>query len=233
MIVLHQFPPAYGLPNASPFCMKLETWLRMAGLEYETVCGFALAKAPKGKMPYIEDGGKTLADSGLIIDHLKAAYGDRLDAHLTPRQRAATLAFTRLMDEHLYWTQIYVRWIEPEGWGKFRADFFRSVPFPLRPVVERVARHSLKKEFWGQGMGRHSPEEIHALANADLDALSDWLGGNPYFHGEAPSSLDAAAYAYLANILWTPYESPVKARAQALGNLEAFCRRMKEKYYPG
>ena len=32
MIKLFQFPPAFGLPNASPFCMKLETWLRMAGL---------------------------------------------------------------------------------------------------------------------------------------------------------------------------------------------------------
>ncbi len=32
MIVLYQFPPAFGLPNASPFCMKLETWLRMAQL---------------------------------------------------------------------------------------------------------------------------------------------------------------------------------------------------------
>lgn len=29
MIQLQQFAPAFGLPNASPFCMKLETYLRM------------------------------------------------------------------------------------------------------------------------------------------------------------------------------------------------------------
>ena len=34
-IKLYQFPPALGLPNASPFCMKLETYLRMAGLPFE------------------------------------------------------------------------------------------------------------------------------------------------------------------------------------------------------
>jgi hypothetical protein len=31
-IVLHQFYRSFGLPNASPFCMKLETYLRMAEL---------------------------------------------------------------------------------------------------------------------------------------------------------------------------------------------------------
>ena len=29
MIKLFQFEPAFGLANASPFCMKLETYLRM------------------------------------------------------------------------------------------------------------------------------------------------------------------------------------------------------------
>ena len=37
MIKLYQFKRTFGLPNMSPFCMKVETWLRMAGLEYETV----------------------------------------------------------------------------------------------------------------------------------------------------------------------------------------------------
>ena len=36
MITLYQFPSRGNLPNPSPFCMKLETYLRMAGLIYET-----------------------------------------------------------------------------------------------------------------------------------------------------------------------------------------------------
>jgi len=55
MIKLYQFEPAFGLPNASPFCMKLETYLRMAGLAFEIVPRASLFKAPKDKMPYIED----------------------------------------------------------------------------------------------------------------------------------------------------------------------------------
>jgi len=37
VIKLYQFAPAFGLPNASPFCMKMETYLRMAGLPFELV----------------------------------------------------------------------------------------------------------------------------------------------------------------------------------------------------
>src|SRR5262249_9590664 len=31
-IKLFQFPRMFGIPNISPFCCKLETWLRMTGM---------------------------------------------------------------------------------------------------------------------------------------------------------------------------------------------------------
>ena len=103
MIKLYQFTPAFGLPNASPFCMKLETYLRMAALPYDAPANANMMKSPKGKMPYIEDGAKVLGDSGLIIAYLKATYGDPLDAALSSAERAVSLAFQRLLEENLYW----------------------------------------------------------------------------------------------------------------------------------
>ena len=35
MIKLYSFPPLDGLPSASPFCVKVEAYLRMAGIPYE------------------------------------------------------------------------------------------------------------------------------------------------------------------------------------------------------
>lgn len=32
MVTLYQPPGAWGIPSVSPFCVKLETWLRMAGV---------------------------------------------------------------------------------------------------------------------------------------------------------------------------------------------------------
>ena len=36
-IKLFQFPHMFGIPNLSPFCCKLETWLRIAQIPYEVV----------------------------------------------------------------------------------------------------------------------------------------------------------------------------------------------------
>ncbi|MGC3250889.1 glutathione S-transferase family protein, partial [Pseudomonas aeruginosa] len=51
MISLFQFPAAFNVPNASPYCLKLETRLRLAGLEYQVKVVSDPRKAPKGKLP--------------------------------------------------------------------------------------------------------------------------------------------------------------------------------------
>ena len=60
MITLYAFGPAFGLPDPSPFVTKAEVLLKMAGQPYRTdVNGFN--KAPKGKLPYIDDDGERIA----------------------------------------------------------------------------------------------------------------------------------------------------------------------------
>jgi len=232
MIRLYQFPPAFGLPNASPFCMKVETYLRMAGLAYECPRGASHFKAPKGKLPYIEDDGRVVADSTHIIEYLKRAYGDPLDAHLTAAERATALAFQRLLEENFYWAALYSRWIDDAGFALAREAFFARLWWPFRLVLPHLARRGLRAELRGHGMGRHSRDEIYAIGCRDLAAIADFLGDKPFMMGDRPTSLDASAYAFLANVLWVPLESPLKAHAQKCPQLEAYCRRMKERYYP-
>jgi len=232
MITLHQFPPALGLPNASPFCLKLELYLRMANLPYRNAYTLELHKAPKGKLPWIDDDGVALADSGLIIDYLKRKYGDPLDGDLSPLQRAQALAITRLVEEHLYWTVLHDRWISEAGWALTGPGFFGGMPWPLRAIVPIVARRGIRAELRGHGMGRHTPEQIHALGAADVDALAELLGDQPYFLGAQATSVDAVAGAFLANILMVPLETPVKAAAAGRANLVAYCRRVAQRYFP-
>ena len=232
MIILHQFPPALGLPNASPFCLKLELYLRMAGLPYRNRYTLELHRAPKGKLPWIDDGGTAVADSGLIIDYLKRKYGDPLDGDLTPLQNARALAIRRLLEEHLYWTVLHDRWIAEAGWELTRPGFFGAMPWPLRVIVPWVARRGIRAELRGQGMGRHTREQIHALGVADVDALAELLGDQLYFLGAQATSIDAVATAFLANILMAPLETPIKAAAAGHGNLVAYCQRMAQQYFP-
>ncbi len=236
MIKLYQFPPAFGLPNMSPFCMKVETYLRMAGLEYECPRGAHLTKSPKGKMPYVEDtnaGGKLVADSTFIIDYLKRTHGDALDAKLSARERALALVIQRTFEESLYWTAVYSRWIEDAGFAIVGEAAFARLKFPMRQLVPVFARRVMRKALHGQGMGRHSRDEIYAIGCRDISALAELLGEQAYFVGDEPTSIDATGYAFMANLLWVPIDSPLRAHAQKLPNLEAYCQRMKARYFSG
>ncbi len=233
MIQLFQFESAFGLPNASPFCMKLETYLRMAALPFEIPWASLrhLQQAPKGKMPYIEDEGRRLADTSLIIDYLKTRYGDPLDGWLDAPQHAVALAFQRLLEENLYWAVVYTRWVEPQGWELTKAAFFGKLPVPLKWIVPPLARRGLIKELHGQGMGRHSRAEIMTIGQRDIEALANFLADKPYFMGGRPCSLDAVAYAFLANLVWAPVASELKAHAQQYPQIEAYCGRMRNQFY--
>lgn len=233
MITLYQYDPTFGLPNASPFCMKLETYLRMAQLPY-VAAPFslrAMGNAPKGKLPYIQDGGTTLADSTFIIDYLKATYGDALDGWLNAEQRAVALAFQRLLEENLYWAVVHSRWLDEAGWALTRAAFFGKLKAPLKWIIPPLARRGMRQQLRGQGMGRHSVEQIHAIGQRDITALAVFLGDKPYFLGESPCTLDACAYAFLANLLGAPVESVLKGHAQQYPHLQAYCDRMHARYY--
>src|SRR5262249_56922696 len=62
-IKLFQFPRMFGIPNLSPFCCKLETWLRITRVPYEVVDTPDPRKGPKGKLPFIQDAAMPIADS--------------------------------------------------------------------------------------------------------------------------------------------------------------------------
>jgi glutathione S-transferase len=231
MLRLFQFAPAFGLPNASPFCMKMETYLRMAGLPFELVNSGNVMKAPKRKLPYIDDGGTLVADTTFIVDYLKRRYGDPLDAALSAPERAVATAFQRLIEENLYWAIVHTRWAENAGWLETREAFFGAMPAPLRWFVPTLARRGLLAEMRGQGMGRHSAAEICAIGCRDVTAIADFLADKPFMLGAQPASIDATAHAFLANLLWAPVDSPILRHARTRPTLEAYCQRMKARYF--
>lgn len=233
MIQLHQFARALGIPNPSPFCMKAEVWLRLAGLPYEVVDSTPLG-TPKRKLPYIRDNGQIVCDSHDIVAHLEKTRGVNLDAGLTPEQKAISHAFDRLFAEHLYWPLLYSRWIEDSGWAQIRPVLFGPLPPVVRTLLASLIRRQTRASLHGHGMGRHRREDIYARAAQDLQALSTQLGAKPYFMGEQPTNLDATAFGFLANI-WDAQikDSPLKPLMAAHANLVAYCERMRQKCFPG
>lgn len=226
MITLYSFPPLGNLPSLSPFCFKLETYLKLAGLDYKTVYPAMPGKAPKGKLPYIEENGRTIADSGFIIDHLEAARGGGLDAGMGEAERAVALAFRRLFEENLYWGLVYARWLDEANWPQAKRVLFGKAPLPIKLIGPPLARRAVRKEIMGHGIGRHSREEIYRIALADLKAASAFLGDKPYFMGDRPRTIDATAHAFLAPFLFAEGDFPIRAEMERLTNLKAYCERM-------
>ena len=86
MITLYAFGPAFGLPDPSPFDVKAQMLLKLAALPYEVdLKGFG--KAPKGKLPYIEDAGTIVADSTFIRWHIEKKYDVDFDGSLSTAER--------------------------------------------------------------------------------------------------------------------------------------------------
>ena len=90
MLTLFQFAPAFNVPNLSPYCLKVETYLRMAGLPYQVKTLGDPRKAPRGKLPFIKLDGQVITDSALILRALSSQGAD-LDAHLDAAGRALTI----------------------------------------------------------------------------------------------------------------------------------------------
>lgn len=224
---LHQFPRVWGR-NISPFTLKLESWLTLAGIPFEIVETTNPRAGPKGKIPFIEDDGRKIGDSSLIIEHLVRTRGVDLDEGLDALARAESLALQRLFEEHLYFIGSFSRWLDPEGWRTVKPALFRSVPPGVREIAAAVIRRKVHRDLMGQGVLRHAPDEIYAMAAADLEAVSVLLDDGPFFFRGRPHTIDCVAYGCLANILLVPVETGLKRAARRFANLGQFCQAMEQ-----
>ncbi len=232
MIELYQFPPAFGLPNPSPFCMKLETFLRFAGLEYAVRTVSSPGKAPGAKLPSLVVDGKTLTDSSAAIRYLEQQFRLDMDAGLSAEQGAVCEAIERLLEDHLYGIILYSRWMVPANWRVVRRTFFGDLGFPLSAYLPGIAQRQVRSMLQAQGLAERPRDEVYALGCRDIDALSTLMGEKSFLMGEEPVRVDCCAYGILANIMQPPVESKLKAYTLDQANLVAYCERMSARFFP-
>jgi glutathione S-transferase len=231
MITLFVFGPYFGLPEASPYVLKTELQLRMAGLAYtKDFTGFPTA--PKGKLPYIADDGEVIADSTFIRAHIERKYGFDFDAGLSASERAEAWAVERMLEDHLNWAMTYFRWMVPENFERGPAQFFQAVPEPARAGVIAETKATVKANHHAMGIGRHTPDEIATLGLRSLVSFSAMLGGRPYLMGAEPCGTDATASAMFMSMLAPVTQSPLRDRALELVNLAPYAMRVMQRFYP-
>ncbi|KAL0984657.1 hypothetical protein UPYG_G00144820 [Umbra pygmaea] len=231
-IILHQFSrPNTGVPSLSPFCLKMETYLRMVDLPYQNYFDGKLS--PQGKMPWIEYNQQQVSGSEFIIDFLEDKLGVNLNKNLSSQERAVARAVTKMVEEHFYWTLAYCQWVD----NLEETQKMLSVTGPLSDLLKWILSHlnasMVQREMYGHGIGRFSKEQVYKLMEKDMRTLAELLGEKKYFMGAKMSTVDAAVFGQLAQAMWTlPGSRPEQLIKGELINLAMFCERMRRKFWP-
>lgn len=229
-ITLFQPPTRpWGMPNLSPFCAKLETYLRLAKIEHD-LGESDMRKAPKGKIPFVRIGDEFVGDSQLVIERIESMRAEKMDAWLTDEQRATGRAIRRMLEEGTYFVVMMARWDSPHTSTLQRGEFVKVLPGPLRVFFPLIVR-DVRKKLRSQGTGRHTQEEALRMGADDMAALSLLLGDKRFLFGDRPSTFDATAFAFVSAIVDYPGESLLREETRAKKNLVDYAARIKNEYF--
>ncbi|XP_030641193.1 failed axon connections homolog [Chanos chanos] len=231
-IILHQFSrPKNGVPSLSPFCLKMETYLRMVDLPYQNY--FDGSFSHRGTMPWIEYNHEQVSGMEFIIDFLEEKLGVTLNKNLTREEKALAHAITTMVEEHLYWTIAYCQWIDNIEETQCMLDMSGPLSDLLKWLFSHLTSGIVRREMYSQGIGRFSREEVYALMEKDMRALATLLGDKKYIMGPKLSSVDATVFSHLAQAMWTlPGTRPEQLIKGELINLAMYCERIRRKFWP-
>ena len=234
-ITLHMLPRAYTCPNPSPYPIKLETFLRITGLEYEV--DFNKAIGPKGKTPWITLSGKDYADSQLILEYLSDRFDNDINAHLSTEDKALCRVFRVMMEERYYWCGALDRY--QHNAGKHNEHFFPPVKPGIPGFIDKLIKKRVASRFIKNGklhgIGRHDMETMRNFGKGDIRAVSELLGGNKYFfNGPSPCELDLVVFAFVTIMLHcTPDDNVYRLLVEEeCTNLKEHYLNMKVTYWP-
>lgn len=228
-LIVYPKPKNGSTINYSPFCAKSETFMSLVGVEHQVVEFVGNPKDfPNAKLPVLKHDGKVIADSFFIQKYIENELGKNMDTHLSSSEHAQGFAFSKMMEEYLYWPLLIERWLVDENWEKLKVVYFSAIPAMIRPLATAMIRKGVKKSAMGHGMGRHSFEDVYLLGVHGIKAVADFLGDKKFLFGDKVSSYDATAYGFLYNIISCDLNPKLQSEIKQHSNILAYCDRVAE-----
>ncbi|XP_012870745.1 PREDICTED: metaxin-1 isoform X4 [Dipodomys ordii] len=229
----------WGLPSVDLDSLTVLTYTRFTGAPLKVHKITNPWRSPSGTLPALRTSqGEVISAPQKIITHLrKEKYN--ADYDLSARQGADTLAFMSLLEEKLLPVLIHTFWIDTKNYVEVTRKWYaEAMPFPLNFFLPgRMQRQYMERLQLTNG--KPSPEneeevekELYQEARECLTLLSQRLGSQKFFFGDAPASLDAFVFSHLALLLQVKMPTgKLQIHLRGLQNLCVYCSHILSLYF--
>ena len=170
-----------------------------------------------------------IGDSQAIIDRLEkeAAAGSHraLDRdQLSAAQQDASQEVLDLVENKLYFSLLYSRFVMDEGWEhqieevKFGLPFFLWCCLPRRIRAEQIKKCAVH--------GCTNEDVAFMDVRAWLQRVTEVLGDTPFLFGDEPRVADCSLFGFLVLAKGDRHENPITTAIRENGQLVNFVARM-------
>ncbi|CAP24048.1 Protein CBG02473 [Caenorhabditis briggsae] len=232
VVYLYQFPrPANRLPNLSPYCLKIETFLRANRIKHEVVgTWLTLRQSPRGLLPFIELNGQQISDSQVIVWKLQKHFD--LDDKLEGTDRGTARAVERMVDLSTNYALLVDKTVNNAH--LLLARQVSNLPLPgfitnyLAKSFSNIARRRVNGV-----LGKLDIAEQKELLRRDIRAIDDILGDKKFLFGDRITSVDCSVFGQIGAVFYLPYRQQISDLLEDdFPRVRAYCDRIRQHYYP-
>lgn len=181
-------------PSFSPYCTKVEAFLRANKIPHEMHFTWNFRQSPTGTLPFIVCKDTILGESNAIIEWLTTEFRANMDAHLSAERRGEGHAIR----EAIVWS------IAPAMTRTiFCIDRLRTfsslvrLPAPIMFLLSVLRRRELNKNYAITGFDQLSREQFEEMLLDDFMALEELIRERGFLLGDRMTSVDCDLYGHL------------------------------------
>ncbi|XP_072051216.1 metaxin-1-like [Amphiura filiformis] len=228
----------WGLPSVDTKCLNILAYAKFAGAPIKVNKQMKLWRNLRVRFPVFRSAQTVLDSDREVIEHLRV-NDFNADAELSDQQRADILAYTALLEEKLLPALLHTWWVDARNYTEFSRPWYaEALQFPFNYFtpghLHRVAETKVEVTRGGDHLQQDEVKQI-VLKDAKecLNLLSERLGKEDFFFGNAPTSLDAVVFSHIAPLLKAPLPSAqLQHHLKCCDNLCRFCSRIVQRYFP-
>uniref|UniRef100_A0A914C3A8 Glutathione S-transferase n=1 Tax=Acrobeloides nanus TaxID=290746 RepID=A0A914C3A8_9BILA len=230
VVYLYQFKRTPVIPNLSPFCLKVETFLRAYNIKYEAMPTWTI-RSKEGKLPFIELNGKQIADSQFIFFYLMKNF--KIDEGLSAEQAAIARSVDRMIEGSTHHALTYFRNVENAH--NVLNPNISGLPLPsfvINLFLLKRFKTTVLNRLKSEGTARHPRDAIIEILRRDIQALDGILGDKKFFMGIVPTTPDFTAFGHLATAYYLPFQQPITSLVdEEFPRIQNFLERMRTHYW--